>query len=87
MPFYPSDRAHHNGLSIRCAQINRMPRPLAHAWDQRRLAGDTLRLLQAEGELIRKHMITHVVPYNDAPDFLRRLVAERPDFLQIVFEA
>ncbi|WP_374300458.1 zinc-binding alcohol dehydrogenase [Paracoccus sp. (in: a-proteobacteria)] len=78
---------HHNGLAIRCAQINRMPRPVAHAWDQRRLAQETLRLLEDEGDLIRQHMITHVVPYNDAPDFLRRLVAERPDFLQIVFEA
>jgi hypothetical protein len=32
-------------------------------------------------------MITHVVPYDDAPDFLRRLIADRPDFLQIVFDA
>ena len=67
---------HHNGLAIRCAQINRMPRPVAHAWDQRRLAQETIRLLQAEGEAIRQHMITHVVPYGEAPDFLRRLVAE-----------
>ncbi len=78
---------HHNGLAIRCAQINRMPRPLAHAWDQRRLAQETLRLLQAEGELIRRHLITHVVPLDDAPAFLRQLVAERPDFLQVVFQA
>lgn len=78
---------HHNGLAIRCAQINRMPRQLAHAWDQRRLAQETLRLLALEGGLIRRHMITHVVPLDEAPDFLRRLVAERPDFLQIVFEA
>ena len=78
---------HHNGLAIRCAQINRMPRAVAHAWDQRRLALETVRMLQAEGELIRQHMITHVVPYNDAPGFLRELVAKRPEFLQVVFEA
>ncbi len=77
---------HHSGLAIRCAQINRMPRQVAHAWDQRRLAQETLRLLAAEGELTRQHMITHVVPLDDAPDFLRPLVADRPDFLQIVFE-
>ena len=69
---------HHNGLSIRCAQINRMPRQLAHAWDQRRLAQETLHLLADEGDLIREHMITHVVPYDDAPGFLRHLVADRP---------
>ncbi|MFP5407076.1 MAG: zinc-dependent alcohol dehydrogenase, partial [Gammaproteobacteria bacterium] len=49
---------HHNGLAIRCAQINRMPRPVAHAWDQRRLAQETLRLLAAEGDAICAHMIT-----------------------------
>ncbi|WP_313138154.1 zinc-dependent alcohol dehydrogenase [Paracoccus jeotgali] len=77
---------HHNGLAIRCAQISRMPRPLAGAWDQRRLAAETMRLLRVEGRAIRDHMITHVVPFDDAPDFLRHLVADRPDFLQIVFE-
>ena len=76
---------HHNGLSIRCAQINRMPRPVAAAWDQRRLAQETLHLLADEGDLIREHMITHVVPYDDAPGFLRHLVKDRPEFLQIVF--
>ncbi|WP_435168867.1 zinc-dependent alcohol dehydrogenase [Falsirhodobacter sp. 1013] len=77
---------HHNGLSIRCAQINRMPRPVAAAWDQRRLAQETLALLAIDGEAIRQHMITHVVPYDDAPDFLRHLVRDRPEFLQIVLE-
>ncbi|WP_205949782.1 zinc-dependent alcohol dehydrogenase [Paracoccus contaminans] len=77
---------HHNGLSIRCAQINRMPRPVAAAWDQRRLAQETLRLLAAEGDLIRREMITHVVPYDEAPAFLRHLVRDRPEFLQVVFQ-
>lgn len=77
---------HHNGLTIRCAQINRMPRPLAHAWDQRRLAQETRALLHTHGAAIRQHMITHVVPFDDAPDFLRHLVRDRPDFLQIVLE-
>lgn len=78
---------HHNGLSIRCAQINRMPRAVAHAWDQRRLAQETIALLETEGTLIRNHMITHVVPYDDAPNFLRQLIIERPEFLQVVFDA
>ena len=29
---------HHNGLSLRCAQIGRVPRGLAHLWDRRRLS-------------------------------------------------
>ena len=76
---------HHNGLRLICAQINRMPRALSTAWDQRRLASETVALLQDEGAAIREHMITHVVPYDDAPDFLRHLVTDRPDFLQVVF--
>ena len=77
---------HHNGLNLRCAQINRVPRGLNHLWDRRRLANETIKLLQAEGKAIAEHMITHVVPIDDAPSFLGDLVANRPDFLQIVFE-
>ena len=77
---------HHNGLRLVCAQINRMPRPLAASWTQARLARETLALLAEEGEAIRAHMITDVVPYDDAPAFLRHLIRDRPDFLQVVFE-
>ncbi len=78
---------HHNGLSLRCAQINRVPRGLDHTWTRRRLAHETVQLLVARGADIAQHMITHVVPYDEAPAFLRHLVAERPDFLQVVFRA
>lgn len=77
---------HHNGLAIRCAQIGRVPRGLAYQWDRLRLANETLGLLHDRGADIREHMITHVVQIDDAPDFLRDLVANRPDFLQIVFD-
>lgn len=77
---------HHNGLSIRCAQIGRVPRGLGFAWDRTRLMQETLRLLQAEGDAIRREVITDVVPIAQAPAFIERLVRERPDFLQIVFD-
>ncbi|WP_062205034.1 glycosyltransferase [Aureimonas sp. AU12] len=77
---------HHNGLSIRCAQINRVPRGLGFEWNKRRLAQETIGLLTERGGDIAKHMITHVVPFEEAPAFLRHLVDERPDFLQIVFK-
>ncbi|MEQ1956288.1 zinc-binding alcohol dehydrogenase [Mesorhizobium sp. CN2-181] len=76
---------HHNGLSLRCAQIGRVPRGLAHLWDRRRLSAETLMLLERHGEGIRREMITHVVPIDEAPTFLTRLVSDRPEFLQIVF--
>lgn len=77
---------HHNGLTIRSAQINRMPRPLSAAWDRRRLAQETLALLAEDGAAIRAQMITHVVPFDDGPAFLRHLLRDRPEFCQIVLE-
>ncbi|SFV38468.1 Zinc-binding dehydrogenase [Devosia crocina] len=77
---------HHNGLTLRCAQINRVPRGLDHQWDRRRLAGETLDLLRSVGDFVRREAITHVVPFNDGPAFLAELVEKRPDFLQIVFK-
>ena len=77
---------HHNGLALRCAQINRVPRGLGTAWTRRRLAAETIGLLTERGPAIREHMITHVVPFDDAPGFLSHLVNDRPDFLQVVFE-
>lgn len=76
---------HHNGLNLVCAQINRVPRVLSATWDQRRLAQETVRMLGVEGRAVREHVITDVVPYDDAPDFLHRLLRDRPDFLQVVF--
>ncbi|WP_217430949.1 zinc-dependent alcohol dehydrogenase [Sphingomonas bacterium] len=77
---------HHNGLNLRCAQINRVPRGLGFQWDRRRLANETVGLLASRGAEIRAQLVTHVVPYDDAPGFIARLVAERPEFLQIVFK-
>jgi predicted dehydrogenase/glycosyltransferase involved in cell wall biosynthesis/threonine dehydrogenase-like Zn-dependent dehydrogenase len=77
---------HHNGLNLRCAQINRVPRGLATLWDRRRLAEETIKLMKSHGKLIREHMITHVVPFDDGPAFLADLVENRPEFLQIVFK-
>ena len=77
---------HHNGLAIRCAQIGRVPRGLGFTWDRRRLAGETIALLAEVGDDLREHVITHVVPMDSGPDFLRNLVETRPDFLQVVFK-
>ena len=77
---------HHNGLAIRCAQINRVPRGLGFTWDRRRLALETIALLEEVGDDIREHVITHVVPMGDGPAFLKKLAEDRPEFLQVVFQ-
>jgi hypothetical protein len=75
---------HHNGLSIRCAQIGRVPRRLSFLWDRARLARETLNLLRAEGRAILDHVVSEVVPFEEAPEFLSGLANHRRDFLQIV---
>jgi threonine dehydrogenase-like Zn-dependent dehydrogenase len=77
---------HHNGLGLIAAQIGRVPLGLSETWTRRRLSEQTLALLEQDGAAVRAHMITHVVPFDDAPNFLNHLIADRPEFLQIVFE-
>ena len=77
---------HPNGLALRCAPIGRVPRGLGATWDRRRLALETIGLLDEVGDDLREHVITHVVPFEDGPAFLTTLAETRPDFLQVVFK-
>jgi threonine dehydrogenase-like Zn-dependent dehydrogenase len=75
---------HHNGLAVRCAQIGRVPRGLSHTWDRERLSAETAGLLLADGTAIREHLITAVVPFEDAPGLFADLAARRRHELQAV---
>lgn len=93
LAFYPGGSAelrlgeefHHNGLSVRCAQIGRVPRGTAHLWDRERLSAATLELLAARGAAISAHLITDRVPLREAPGVLTRLARSRHTGLQLVF--
>ncbi|WP_327087106.1 zinc-binding alcohol dehydrogenase [Nonomuraea sp. NBC_01738] len=61
---------HHNGLSLRCAQIGRVPRGLGHAWNRERLSRETVAMLARAGDLLREHVVTDVVGFGQAPEFL-----------------
>ena len=76
---------HHQGLTIRCAQINRVPRGFGAAWDRPRLSAETLTLLAAHGEDVRRHLVTDVVPFDQGPDFITELAERRRSCLQAVF--
>ena len=92
LAFYPGgadevrlgEEFHHNGLALRCAQIGRVPRGLAHAWDRERLSAATLDLLRADGDAIRKHLVTAMVPFDEAPALLTDLAERRRSELQAV---
>jgi threonine dehydrogenase-like Zn-dependent dehydrogenase len=75
---------HHNSLSIRCAQIGRVPRGLAYAWDRERLSAETIGLLRADGAAIRDHLITAILPFDDGPQLLASLAAGQRHELQAV---
>jgi threonine dehydrogenase-like Zn-dependent dehydrogenase len=75
---------HHNGLSLRCAQIGRVPRGLAPTWDRERLSAETIDLLRTDGDAVRKHLISAVVPFDEAPGLLGDLADRRRQELQAV---
>lgn len=93
LAFYPDgadevrlgEEFHHNGLAIRCAQIGRVPRGLAHAWDRERLSAETVDLLRAEGEGILAHLVSDILPVEQAPDLFAALADRRRHVLQAVF--
>ena len=77
---------HHNGLSVRCAQISRVPRGLADTWDRRRLAAETAELLLATGPAVREHLVTDLVPVDQAPAVVAELVRRERQAVQIVLD-
>jgi threonine dehydrogenase-like Zn-dependent dehydrogenase len=76
---------HHNGLTIRCAQIGRVPRGLGGTWDRRRLCQQTLELLQSYGDLVGQHIVTDVVDLDEAPALMQHLADRRRSTIQAVF--
>jgi threonine dehydrogenase-like Zn-dependent dehydrogenase len=93
LAFYPGgaeplrlgEELHHNGLAIRAAQIGRVPRRLADAWDRERLSRETIALLRAHGAAIAEHLITDVVPLDEAPALMRQVAAREREVRQAVF--
>jgi len=77
---------HHNGLTLRCAQIGRVPRGQSGHWDRRRLSLETISLLREQGGAIRQHLISDVVPLASAPQLLADLSERRRHVLSAVFE-
>jgi threonine dehydrogenase-like Zn-dependent dehydrogenase len=75
---------HHNGLSVRAAQIGRVPRGLAHLWDRRRLSLATLDLLGEHARAVREHLVTDVVPFEAAPQLFAELSGRRRHVLTAV---
>ena len=83
-PLQLGSEFHHNGLSIRCAQIGRVPRGTAHVWDRERLSAETISMLTRHGPAIREHVITDIVRLDDGPRLLTDLAERRRHVIQAV---
>jgi threonine dehydrogenase-like Zn-dependent dehydrogenase len=79
------DEFHHNGLTLRSAQIARVPRGMASVWDRQRLSAEIIRFLRARGDDIRKHLITDVLDIGQAPTLLSDVAARRRHVVSAVF--
>jgi threonine dehydrogenase-like Zn-dependent dehydrogenase len=77
---------HHNGLTIRCAQIGRVPRGLAGVWNRQRLAAETILLLIAEQAAVRERLVSDVVPLREAPEVILELARRERRALQVVLD-
>ena len=76
---------HHNGLRLVCAQIGRVPRGTAGLWDRQRLSAETVGLLRAYGAEIREHLVTDVLPLEEAPELMTAVAARQRHVLSAVF--
>ena len=75
---------HHNGLTIRCAQISRVPRGMADRWAPARSASVTLDLVRERAADLRTHVVSDIVDLQDGPVLLIDLASRRRPVLTAV---
>lgn len=74
---------HHNRVNIVCSQISGVDPELTYRWNPLRMVQTTMHL-QAEGVLKLKPLISHVYPFQEAPEAFRVLDEEPRETLQVV---
>ena len=79
------EELHHNGLTIRSAQIARVPRGLADRWDRDRLSRETIALLRDRNDAIREHLVTDIVALDAAPELMLAVARREHHVIQAVF--
>jgi len=76
---------HHNRVNIVGSQIFGTDPELTYRWNRLRLVQTFMRL-QADGVIDLKHIISHVVPFDDAGEAFRILDQEPENTLQVVLD-
>ena len=72
---------HHNRIELICSQISGVAPAASHRWNKLRLWQSAIRL-QHEGRLNLTPLITHDVPFEEAPQLFERLDRGDPTILQ-----
>jgi 2-desacetyl-2-hydroxyethyl bacteriochlorophyllide A dehydrogenase len=72
---------HHNRIELVCSQISGVAPAVSHRWTRLRLWQSAIRL-QHEGRLNLLPLITHTVPFSQAPALFQRIDAGEPGMLQ-----
>jgi threonine dehydrogenase-like Zn-dependent dehydrogenase len=80
---YLGDEFHHNRIELISSQISGVAPEASHRWSKPRLWQTAVRL-QHEGRLNLLPLITHSVPFEEAPALFARLDAGDPGILQAV---
>ncbi|MCM8900070.1 zinc-binding alcohol dehydrogenase [Caldicoprobacter algeriensis] len=76
---------HHNRIKIVCSQISGVSLDVSNRWDRLRME-KTIMQLQAEGKVNFKGLITHIIPFEKAPEAYRMLDEGTKDCLQVVLK-
>ena len=74
---------HHNRIELICSQISGVGPAISHRWNKLRLWQTAVRL-QYEKRLNLLPLITHTVPFADAPALFARIDAGEAGMLQSV---
>jgi threonine dehydrogenase-like Zn-dependent dehydrogenase len=76
---------HHNRVELVCSQISGVAPEASHRWSKPRLWRTAVEL-QHQGVLNLLPLISHVAPFDAAPDLFARLDAGEPGLLQAMLE-
>lgn len=76
---------HHNRVQLICSQISGVAPEASHRWSKLRLWQTAVRL-QHEGVLSLTPLISHVAPFDEAPELFARLDRGEPGLLQAMLD-
>ena len=84
-PLRLGEEFHHNRIAVVGSQISGVAPHLQHRWDELRMS-QTVLSLEAEGVLVLRDLVTHVVPAEEAPSAFEMLDTAAEDALQVVLD-